>query len=567
MSSTMKLGLLALVSSAAAMPHWGHNRHHRKGKGKSTGYVPFPTGGYNSTLSLFPTGTGTGNPGTGFPEPTTTIINTAVVTETLVSTIYATRPSGVPGNSLLPLDVSSVAPVCGPETIVVTATEKVTVTVGAVSSSSAIPVVIPTQSGDAEIPVPPKTSRVVSIPSKAPLPPSSAPVVVPSSAAPSSVAEKPTSAPVLIVSTPPPTPEPVSSTAAPVPSSTYGKRSPQNWANIDYSGVDWTKIDYSGVDWSKIDYNKPAPPAPPAPAPAPPAPAPAPPAPAPPPPPPVIPQPNPPSPPSPPSPPPSPSANPQPVPPPPPPSTGNGYSGKKRGLAYNDINLCSAFSGNKIGFAYNWGQAENGNLPAGAQFIPMMHKPSDSTPEAFLANIDKAVSKGTQAVMTFNEPDHAQQANLSPGAACEAWARYIAPISASHPNVEIMSPSVTNGPAPMGLDWLSRFQKECAGAKFHSVNIHWYDQYDGETFNRFKAHVEKAASTFPGLSIWLTEFGLNPGTANAEQASSFLKQAIGYLDGHASIKGYAWFMVGTDTSFNMLNSGNGLSSTGQVYAS
>jgi len=195
-----------------------------------------------------------------------------------------------------------------------------------------------------------------------------------------------------------------------------------------------------------------------------------------------------------------------------------------------------------------------------------VHKTSDSSAEAFLANVDTAVGKGTTAVMSFNEPDHPDQANMSPEAACTAWSSYIQPITSSHPNVEILSPSVTNGPAPMGLDWLSRFQKGCPGASFHSINIHYYDIYDDQTFSRFKAHVELAISTF-NMPVWITEFGLNPGSANSDQASSFLKQAVEYLDGNDKVVGYAWFMVGTDPSFNMLNSGNGLSATGQVYTS
>ena len=124
------------------------------------------------------------------------------------------------------------------------------------------------------------------------------------------------------------------------------------------------------------------------------------------------------------------------------------YSGTKRGLAYNDGELCSSF-GSNFGFAYNWAQTESKDV--GAPFIPMMHKVSDSTAEAWLANVDKAVKAGSKAVMGFNEPDHAEQANLTPEAACTAWKEYMNPIASSHPDVTILGPSVTNGGAPMGL--------------------------------------------------------------------------------------------------------------------
>jgi hypothetical protein len=89
----------------------------------------------------------------------------------------------------------------------------------------------------------------------------------------------------------------------------------------------------------------------------------------------------------------------------------NAYKGLKLGLAYNQFSLCASF-GNNIGFMYNWGQIENGET--GTKFVPMMHSPAKSTVAEWLASVDKAVARGSQAVMGFNECDHAKQCNLSP---------------------------------------------------------------------------------------------------------------------------------------------------------
>lgn len=236
------------------------------------------------------------------------------------------------------------------------------------------------------------------------------------------------------------------------------------------------------------------------------------------------------------------------------------YSGTKRGLAYNDGELCASF-GSNFGFAYNWAQTESKDV--GAPFIPMMHKVSDSTAEAWLANVDIAVKGGSKAVMGFNEPDIAAQANLTPEAACTAWKEYMNPIASSHPDVTILGPSVSNGQAPLGLDWLSRFHDCCPDAIVHATNIHFYDIYDSATIDRFKAQVEKAASTY-GKPVWITEFGLNPGSASEEQAASFLKEAMAWCDSNENVQGYSYFMVGTGE--NQLNSASGLSAVGQVYA-
>jgi hypothetical protein len=235
------------------------------------------------------------------------------------------------------------------------------------------------------------------------------------------------------------------------------------------------------------------------------------------------------------------------------------YSGAKRGLAYNDAGLCSTF-GSSFGFGYNWGQVENNDI--GTMFIPMMHKPSDSSAQDWLANVDKAVKKGSKAVMGFNECDIAAQCNLSPEAACSAWKEYMNPVKEAHPDVTIIGPSVSNGQAPLGLDWLTRFHTSCPDATVDAANIHFYDIYDDKTIDRFIAHVDQAAETYG--KVWVTEFGLNPGTATEEQAASFLKDCMNYLDNSDKVQGYSWFMVGTGE--NQLNAGEGLSPVGKVYA-
>jgi hypothetical protein len=128
-------------------------------------------------------------------------------------------------------------------------------------------------------------------------------------------------------------------------------------------------------------------------------------------------------------------------------ATGNSYTGEKRGLAYNEAHLCTTF-GSKFGFAYNWGQTEESDI--GTSYVPMMHGPTKSSADEWLANVDKAVKKGSTAVMGFNECDHSAQCNMEPEAACAAWKEYMNPVKQAHPEVTIVGPSVTNGPAPMG---------------------------------------------------------------------------------------------------------------------
>ncbi|KAF2031080.1 hypothetical protein EK21DRAFT_64165 [Setomelanomma holmii] len=466
---SMKISLLALASVAAAVPQYGHghSKFHNKPSGAvgTGGVKPYPTGGwigeYNSTRVPYPTGTGYGQDTT--IDVTTTSTTTVLKTVTLKASPVSSSQKAIVENA------TPAADECGPATVTVTASEKVTITVtpggGAdVPKSSAAP--IESKGGDYGVP---SSFALVSPTPQGEEAPSSSKVEVkptPTPAVPSSKAAEQYEIS-SIVQKPVASPTPAASSAAA----------------------------YSSAAAS------------------------------------------------------------------PTPSSGNTYSGTKRGLAYNDASLCSTF-GSKFGFGYNWGQIENNDIGTG--FIPMMHGPDKATATEWLANVDKMVTKGSKAVMGFNEPDHAEQANLTPDAACTAWKSYMNPIASSHPGVTIIGPSVTNGAAPMGLDWLTRFTTACPDAIVHATNIHFYDIYDSATIDRFKAQVEKAASNY-GLPVWITEFGLNPGSATEEQAASFVKDAMAYLDSSDKVQGYSWFMVGTGEY--QLNSGSGLSAVGQVYAS
>ncbi|KAI8938912.1 hypothetical protein NX059_004769 [Plenodomus lindquistii] len=448
MSSNMKISLLALISTAAAFPHYGANPHskfHNKGvqgTAGANGPKPYPTGGwlgFNSTAVVaYPTGTN---------DKTTTIDETTTSTQTLYSTVILKASQADVHAENVPTGQ------CGPATVTVTAKEKVTITVTPGSGADYTPT--------------PKSSAS-----------SQAPIAEKSSITP---AEYPAA-----------TPEAAKSTT---PAAEYLAQTPE--ASKASSSAAYLASASSAT--------------------------------------------------------PSASAT---------PSSGNTYKGTKRGLAYNTAELCKSFAG-KFGFAFNWGQSES-SQDIGTTFIPMMASPSKSTADEWLANVDKAVKKGTTAVMGFNECDHAEQCNLSPEAACTAWKSYMNPVKSAHSDITIIGPSVTNGPAPMGLDWLSRFHDCCPDAIVDATNIHFYDIYqEGQTLERFQAQIEKAAQNY-GKPVWVTEFGLNPGSASSEQAVTFLKGAMAYMDSSDKVQGYSWFMVGTGE--NQLNTVNGLSVLGEAYS-
>jgi hypothetical protein len=491
MSPSLKLGFLALVSTAAAVPHYGHNRFHKPSGGYGTGTgAPYPTGGWpgtNSTGVAHPTGTA------AFPdELTTTIDETLTQTTTIVSTVYINpSPSGSSPSygeeepsSVVPADVyptSDDAKCGGPETIYVTATNQVTVTVTAGEASSpAVSSAFTPSSSAAEVVSSFSSSEAA--PTGGYEAPSES-FVLPSSS--STVEDKVTvSIPQKGIETPYATPEVPVTSDAPVASSTAAYVEEKSSA--------------------------------------------------------------------------APSAT---------PSSAPVYSGGKRGLAYNEAGLCSKFEG-MASWAYSWGSSPGGKLPQGVKFIPMPWIKNEDA-SAWLKKVDEAVASGSNAVMGFNEVDHPAQANLLPDVACQKWADYMNPIAASHPDVTIIGPSVTNAgdKANWGLDWYKNFMSVCPNAQWHAANIHFYDIYqegegDSSTINRFKKHIENAAK-LTGKKVWVTEFGLNEGSS-AEDVAKFVKAAMQYMDGSDLVGGYSYFMVGTGP--NQLVAGEGLSEIGQIYA-
>lgn len=145
-----------------------------------------------------------------------------------------------------------------------------------------------------------------------------------------------------------------------------------------------------------------------------------------------------------------------------PPSSGGG--GGKKGLAYNSAPLLSAFDGTGMSWAYNWAPTPGGSVPAGVEFVPMCWSGKDGP--NFASN-----AAGASHVLSFNEPDHPDQANMDPATAAADHIKYLNPLSES--GAQVGSPAITNGGGSMGISWLTEWFKACAGnCKVDFVAMH-----------------------------------------------------------------------------------------------
>jgi hypothetical protein len=172
----------------------------------------------------------------------------------------------------------------------------------------------------------------------------------------------------------------------------------------------------------------------------------------------------------------------------------------KRGVPYNDAGMVTAFAG-KISWAYNWGSAPDGTMPSGVTYIPMLWSVSNGG-TAWNAAATAAIAAGADTLLGFNEPDLAEQANMSIDAAVKGWNSLMEPLKCQ---ARLAAPAVTNGGSPMGLTYLKGFLAACTGCTIDVVPIHWYDSATNIAY--FKQYVSDAYTAGGNRPIWITEFG------------------------------------------------------------
>jgi hypothetical protein len=234
----------------------------------------------------------------------------------------------------------------------------------------------------------------------------------------------------------------------------------------------------------------------------------------------------------------------------------SGPSGGKKGISYNSASLTSAFANTGMSWAYNWAASPAGTLVSGVTYVPMLW--GLNAVSSWSSDVASAISSGSTAALSFNEPDLSTQSNIDPVTAAENHIKYMNPLS-----VEVGSPAITNGAGTsplMGIDWLNAFFTACAGkCKVDFVAFHWYA--DASLTSYFEQHVTDviAAAAANGVSkVWLTEFGTTGG-----DTAGFLQTVLPFLESTPQVEKYSFFMCASPQTL----SGTSLNSVGQAYAS
>ncbi|EXU95712.1 glycoside hydrolase [Metarhizium robertsii] len=234
----------------------------------------------------------------------------------------------------------------------------------------------------------------------------------------------------------------------------------------------------------------------------------------------------------------------------------------KRGLAYNDARLVNTLRRpcRQCTWAYNWDWKDNG-LSREVEFVPMLW--NESTASQLQENMNVLRARGLKYILGFNEPDHADQADMTVARAVDSHMKYLSQDS----DVAIGSPAVTSNEAgstrdnPKSLDWLRGFLELCGqrGCKVDFCVVHWY----GSTTqaDAMISFLHRAHDACPGKPLWLTEFSA---TGSSDEVEIFMMKVLPILDSLQFIQRYAWFMTAVG---NLLQSPDTLSSYGEKYAS
>ncbi|KAI0806495.1 glycosyl hydrolase catalytic core-domain-containing protein [Xylaria sp. FL0064] len=235
-------------------------------------------------------------------------------------------------------------------------------------------------------------------------------------------------------------------------------------------------------------------------------------------------------------------------------------SGEKRGLAFNDASLVEEFLslGGQASWAYNWG-ASTSDLPEGVTYYPMLWSPAPDHSNGWDGFATDAISKGADALLGFNEPDIASQANMSPQDAASGHIQWMNPYAGK---ARISSPAISSSEnAGQGIDWLNQFFTACGGqCQVDFCAAHWYGPGGADGANLFLQHLKDVNTACDGKPVWATEFAAESGSI--DDFMSTIVEALN-TDEYSFVEKYSYFMAGVGELFS---SATELSSYGKIYA-
>lgn len=191
---------------------------------------------------------------------------------------------------------------------------------------------------------------------------------------------------------------------------------------------------------------------------------------------------------------------------------------------------------------YTWNVNHRGITNArGVSFVPMVWGPGSVT----VRKLRQARRYG-HVLLTFNEPDLPQQADMTVTEALRLWPRLMAT------GMRLASPAVAGGAATPG-SWLDRFMARAAHRHYrvNFIALHWYGgDFSSAAAGELESYIQAVWQRYH-KPIWLTEFALwrfNPSVfPTPAQQAAFVTASTAMLQGLPYVWRYAWFALPATT--------------------
>lgn len=200
-----------------------------------------------------------------------------------------------------------------------------------------------------------------------------------------------------------------------------------------------------------------------------------------------------------------------------------------------------------VSWYYNWDLESKINTKI--EFVPMIFS---------LKKIN--MLKQYNILLTFNEPDHPKQANISSFEANEKWNEIAAK---SH---QIGSPALA-GNLLNDSNWLDKFI--LSNPKIDFICVHWYK---GCNSNKFIKDIQKIIKKY-NKPVWITEFA--PQTASSskkepykfkqDEINQFISKVCNWMNTEPMVYRYAWH-DSKNGNTALFDSNGHLTETGKCYA-
>ena len=196
----------------------------------------------------------------------------------------------------------------------------------------------------------------------------------------------------------------------------------------------------------------------------------------------------------------------------------------KKGVS-GGIAVARAF---KSAWYYNWGP--KGESEPGIEFIPMV-KGKWHVNDATLAAIK---ASGAKTLLTFNEPERAEQGNVTVDEALDLWPKLEAT------GLRLSSPA--NSSDAKGMAWLEEFMEGAKKRKLRVdfIAVHWYRSASEVEFSRWLEGLHRKW----GRPIWVTEFSAYYTKGDRER---FAEMSFRMLERLHVVERYAYMDMGPGT--------------------